>query len=546
MQRRTFLHGTVLTTLASSLPRWNILAAPLSPQANPPANPILPISEAFSRDFNGDDISKPHDILWNRDGYIAKKGGIPTVSETVPLVVVGGGVSGLSAAYLLRDLKPVILEQAPQFGGNSKGESLGPTTFAIGAAYLVKPDENSDIENLLKELFLETSLREEKSEDMSVFFSKKINKPFWEGATDPEAAHEFLRVRDIFKNILENQYPDIPYIDGSSISKELLYEWDSISFKQWMDKNLGPVHPHIEEYLQLYAWSSFCASLSEVSAAQMLNFITSEMDSILALPGGNAAITEKLYIRLQNEIGTQNLRSSCFVLDVAPNETGVRVIYEDSQGKLKAIQARSCIFASPKFVGARVITGLPAEQLKAMGEINYRAYIVANVILKNKIQSPTYELYDLKGEIPEDPRAMNPGERKFTDICFGSWAAEPGTDRGVITVYKALPFDGARQFLFSPFAHEKNRKQIEGQIPEILQALQLKESDVAGIRMTRWGHALPVASTGALSSGLAETAARSLGDRVVFANQDNWLNPSFEAAFGAAQSAALEIRRIFS
>jgi len=545
MNRRTFLHGTLVASAATALPNWKVRAFPLPSSVQGPANPIRLTTENSSIDFNGDDISRPHDILWDSEGYIAKKGGRPAVSEKLPLVVIGGGVAGLSAAYFLKDLKPLILEQAPQFGGNAKGEKVGSTAFAIGAAYLVKPDEGSAVEALLKELDLETSLREEKSDDMSVLFGKKVNKPFWEGATDPEAASEFRRVRDVLKNVLENQYPDIPYVEDSAISKELLYEWDSMSFKVWMDKNLGPVHPHIEEYLQLYSWSSFCGSLSEVSAAQMLNFITSEMDSILALPGGNAAITERLYTRLQEGLGQKNLRASCFVLEMTINQDGVLITYEDEKGQLRAIQAQACVFASPKFVAARVIKDLPADQLKAIDDMNYRAYIVANVILKNKLKSPTYELYDLKGKVPEDPRAMNPGERRFTDICFGSWAAEPNVDQSIITVYKALPYDGARQFLFSPFAHEKNKKQIENQLPEVLEALQLKQSDIAGIRMTRWGHALPLARTGGLSSGLAETASRSVQNRIFFANQDNWLNPSFEAAFGAAQIASEEIRKVF-
>jgi hypothetical protein len=192
-------------------------------------------------------------------------------------------------------------------------------------------------------------------------------------------------------------------------------------------------------------------------------------------------------------------------------------------------------------VASKVITGLPPEQYRAMDAINYRAYIVANVLLKKPVQSPTYELYDLKGQVPEMPRAMNPSDRPFTDICFGSWAAEPRTDRGIITVYKALPYDGARQFLFSPMAHDKNKRQIETQIPQVLTAMGLSTADVSGIRMTRFGHSLPLAVVGGLTNGLAATAARSLDKRIVFANQDNYLNPSFEAAFASAKEAATQL-----
>ncbi|MGZ5280043.1 MAG: FAD-dependent oxidoreductase, partial [Pseudobdellovibrionaceae bacterium] len=306
------------------------------------------------------------------------------------------------------------------------------------------------------------------------------------------------------------------------------------------------IHPHVEEYLQLYSWSSFCGSLGEISAAQMLNFVTSETESILALPGGNAAITEQLYVRLEKQVGRERMRSNCFVIDIAQNADGVRVLYEDGFGKLKTIQAQTCVFAGPKFVATKLISEMQEDQRRAMAAIQYRAYVVANILLKEKIQSPTYELYCLKGVAPEEPSAMSPSDRQFTDICFGSWAAEPQTDRGVITVYKSLPYDGARQFLFSPFAHDKNKRQIESQIPEVLASLNLKESDIDGIRMTRWGHALPLAKVGGLSSGMAETASQTIDNRIVFANQDNWLNPSFECAFAAAQEAEKKIRALLA
>jgi protoporphyrinogen oxidase len=512
------------------------------PMPQGPPNPMARISDPVSREFNGDDVDRPHEILWNKDAYIASKGGIPANPERIPYVVIGGGVAGLSSAYFMRDLRPVLLEQAPQFGGNSRGEQIGGTAYSIGAAYLVKPTRGSDVETLLKDLGLLNHAKVETSETATVFMNGKFQRPFWSGATDPQAGAEFKRVFTAFKYILDKQYPNIPYTRGSGLSPEMFKVWDQMNFSTWMKQALGPVHPHVEEYLQLYAWSSFCASLNEISAAQMLNFITSETDSILALPGGNGSITEAMYVKLQRELPPNSLRPGCFVIDITPNAEGVRILYEDGRRVLRSIQAKSCVFASPKFVASKVITGLPALQYKAISNITYRAYIVANVLLNRKIQSPTYELYDLKGQVPEAPRAMNPSDRPFTDICFGSWAAEPNTDRGVITVYKALPYDGARQFLFSPMAHEKNKRQIESQVPQVLHAMGLSERDVAGIRMTRWGHSLPVASVGALTNGLAATASQSLGKRIVFANQDNFLNPSFESAFASAKIAAQQVR----
>ncbi len=548
MDRRSFLHGSLMLSMLSALPRPSqaslrkmLRSGPLSAQ---PQNPISLTNQVASLDFNGDDITRPHDILWNKEGYIAKKGGVPAITETVPLVIVGGGVAGLTAAYQLRDLKPVLLEGAPQFGGNSKGEKIGESVFSTGAAYLVKPDEGSDVQTFLHELGLSSSLREESGDETSVLYKGEFQSPFWQGTTDLKSANDFQKVHQVFRQILEEKYPDIPLLDESAISKEEFASWDNQSFAQWLKTEFGALHPHVEEYLQLYCWSSFCGSMSEVSAAQALNFITSETDAILALPGGNAAITEQIYQKLEKENGRETLRGNCFVIDITANDQGVRVIYEDGEGQIKALQAKTCVFAAPKFVAAKVITGLSEERIKIIESFNYRAYVVANILLKEKVKSPTYELYCLKGQVPEEPLAMSPSDRQFTDVCFGSWAAEPNTDRGVITVYKSLPYEGARQFLFSPFAHDKNKKQIQSQIPNVLNAMGLTESDIDGIRMTRWGHAVPLAEVGALASGNADRASETFENRIVFANQDNWLNPAFESSFAAGQEAAEKIRNL--
>src|SRR5262245_36463284 len=70
------------------------------------------------RVFSGDSPDRAHGVLWDKQGYLARKGPLPPPEENVPLVVVGGGMSGLLSAYLLRDLRPVILERAERFGGN--------------------------------------------------------------------------------------------------------------------------------------------------------------------------------------------------------------------------------------------------------------------------------------------------------------------------------------------------------------------------------------------------------------------------------------------
>ena len=71
-----------------------------TPNENANDNPIQNVkySESSSLDFNGDNINRPHDILWNIDGYVAKKGGIPAPTKSTSVVVAGGGDGDRGAA----------------------------------------------------------------------------------------------------------------------------------------------------------------------------------------------------------------------------------------------------------------------------------------------------------------------------------------------------------------------------------------------------------------------------------------------------------------
>jgi hypothetical protein len=190
-----------------------------------------------------------------------------------------------------------------------------------------------------------------------------------------------------------------------------------------------------------------------------------------------------------------------------------------------------------------VIREVEPAQLQAIDQIQYRAYIVGNIILKRPIRPAGYDVFLLQGTPPPEPSAMRPSTRAFTDFCFANWSYPSANAPTVLTAYKAFPYQGARQFLFNPLSHQKHMESFAAEAAKILLVLGLQNSDVAGIRMTRWGHAIPVAARGMLSSGILDRASAPLGGRVFFANQDCFANPSFESALEASWRASQLARR---
>lgn len=57
-------------------------------------------------------------------------------------VIIGAGIAGLTAAYMLRDKNILLLEQEDRFGGRVWSEKINETTYNIGTQYLNEEDNS--------------------------------------------------------------------------------------------------------------------------------------------------------------------------------------------------------------------------------------------------------------------------------------------------------------------------------------------------------------------------------------------------------------------
>jgi len=299
-------------------------------------NPIdRAVPESGPAQYSGDNPGRTHQILWNKEGYLKERGGLPEPQEKAPLVIVGGGISGLTSAWRLRKHQPVVLERAPRFGGNSRGESWQGVDYSIGAAYLLKPAADTPIDALFRELGLAQLCREHDTPDPVIFDGRRYPS-FWEGRTAPEAKAQFEKLGSHFRDVLEGKngwfFPEIPVQDAALRGR--IDALDRKTFIRHLEEIAGGrLHPHIETAIEHYCWSSFGASARVISAACGLNFYAAELDPILVCPGGNAAVAERLLQRLSQALPPRGLRAGAVVFDVRVRSDGVQVTYEDPGGQ---------------------------------------------------------------------------------------------------------------------------------------------------------------------------------------------------------------------
>jgi protoporphyrinogen oxidase len=541
---------SVLLSRCAPAPRPQLAAsAPAAEIARTNWGPIdraLPDRTAAA--FSGDDPSLAHAALWDKPAFLAARGGaLPVPAERVPLVVIGGGIAGLTAAYALRAHRPVVLEQAPRFGGNSRGEAWRGIDYAIGAAYFVEPDEGSGIAGLLAELGLAGAYTVKTVEDPVVLHGRRYDE-FWHGVTAPDARAQCDRLREYFVSCLEGaegrEYPDIPVFDGEA--RRRIDALDRTTFVDHLRAVAGgPLHPHVETVVEHYCWSSFGASSTEISAASGLNFYCAEFGNVAVMPGGNAAVAERLLARLERAVPAANLRPRSLALDVRPVADGVVVSYLDGGGSLRALHARAAVVACPKFVVPKLLNALEPERVAAIDRLRYRAYLVANVLLDAPVKPDFYDLF-MAGEgrvdLADVEAAAN--RRKVTDVVLATYARHDER-RSVLTLYRGIPYDGARAALYEEGAWATSRREFEEQVAgEILPLVGLRQEHVVDMRLTRWGHPLPVAEAGLIAGRVVDALRAPLAGRVFFVNQDNWALPAFETAVTEALHFAPQVERV--
>jgi len=533
--RRSFLAAMSLASggiLLSSLSRC---FGDLKPyQRSPNQFDIGPIDREATRSpqvtFSGDSFDWPHHVI--RDGNYPKDGAPNGRRVKDPklhdVIIIGAGMAGMVAAWKLREFSPLVIEQAARLGGNSRGESWMGTDYSIGAAYITNPEPGGEIDLFLKEIDAYKFLVES-GETAPVILNQQRVRNFWEGYGDSDfiEASQTLKsyLLDVYNEHNGRVFPEIPF--RSNKARDAVLELDKYSFydllKSVVKKELPP---EIYNLVEHYCWSSFGASSHELSAAAGVNFYSCEFDSVWVAPGGNAGIVERIYHLLPEELF--RVSELVFHVSIEGSEVLVKSCLKD--GTVNLYRARTVVFAAPKFVASRVIANLEPRRLEAIAYLQYRAYLVANVLLNRTLKERFYDLY-FSSKDSADLNAFTASEKDgITDVILANFADRDGKN-SVLSLYRAYPFNGGRGIVFGMDNVRDVRNDFARQIySEILPLFGCDQSNVSDIRLTRWGHAMPVAERGIYRKKLPEILSAVFQDRVFFAEQDNWALPCFETA----------------
>jgi hypothetical protein len=311
---------------------------------------------------------------------------------------------------------------------------------------------------------------------------------------------------------------------------------------------VGPISALGWEAIEYYCWGAFGTTANETSAYHGLNFFAAEYGDILVFPGGNAFIAKRLAERIQRD-DPRRIRTGSWTVRVEREGDGFAATAWEG-GTLHRFHARSVVFAAPLFLAPKIIPSLPEAQRAAIATLNYRSYVVANVLLRRRADRifahPAfrngYELTRVHGTDVRKVPAEDISTRKvYSDAILADFASGRHPTHAVLTVYRPYPYAAGRAEVMST-PYEQMESEIRREVLAGFGPHGLRPGDIEGVRLTRWGHPMIVTRPGQLADGTMKAASRAQPG-LYFAHTDVQGAPAYENALAAAFEAVDEVTK---
>lgn len=502
----------------------------------------------------------------------------PEPQESTDVVIVGGGLSGLTAAYELREFSPIVFELHPRFGGTAQGETWRGTPYSLGSAYFITPDEGSYLESLYRTLGVDRIVHESPPTDDPYELNGSVVGDLGTLASlTADEREAFRQYRELVAYFGEN-YPEIPLVNNGPGGNDWILDLDRLTLEESVRQSLTvPVPDLLRSAIEGYCFSSFNSSWRQISAASGWNFIAAEEFGRWILPGGNAGLVAALVDRLRplehgtpRPCGPSHLRAGCRVVDIRKlGDERMLVTWKGVDGVMRSLTARRVVVTCPKHILRHMmpeVLTLDPELAEATHRVTTASYIVANALIEGELPQQFQEYYDLfllgNGSYPATDAEIPPFAR-ITDAVNADLSLSPtGTpgapprhgrhrgrhvgpprsrharDASVLTMYWPLPFGTSRFTIIEDDAWLTHAQSAATQVRSLLGLMGVDEQRVRQIRLTRWGHSMPIATPGFIASGTPEIFRRPYLNRVYLAHTDNWALPAVETALLEAKFQA--------
>lgn len=475
------------------------------------------------------------------------------------VVVVGGGLSGLTAVWALGragvdDL--VVLEGSDVLGGVSHGGHINGYPCPWGAHYIGLPDPDSPVlMHLLTDLGVITdfSPRGQPVVDpafrvrppvVNVYHGRTVSHDFfpWALASASHRAQYRAFLKDMERWSLWRDSHGRPAFQlpvAYASDAEEVRALDRMSFGSYLDAK-GWNAPPLRWMVDNRMTDEYGCRAHEISAWAAILYWAAEggvrsaaptpvaLPDLISWPEGNFFLVR----RLRELLPRGSLHLGAFVVDVRHRADEVHVtVWDQVEGTSHVYRGRACIFAAPKLRADLVLPELAASSRSHHQRLTYSPWLVANLLV---------------GRMPEHAAPC----LAWDNLIHGSWSLgflhnghlvqprqDPEETFGITfyACFSGATREGARRDLLELDWGTWARlvvDEVERVAPGIAQ-------EISRLDVWRWGHAMVQPAPGMMWGGLREALSAPLG-RIFFAGADAGILPLYEEAVYRGVRAAEE------
>lgn len=472
----------------------------------------------------------------------------PSRREQTDVLIIGGGVTGLSAMRRLQQrttLKVTLLEMEKEAGGNSRSGENKVSAYPLGAHYLPIPEtQNRDLVQLLVDLGVI-----EHEDEKGITYCEEylcidpeerllIHGEWHEGLVPqhgvPPGDREQIRAFLDFVHGLKGATGSdglpafiFPLVGASR--DPLFTQWDAITMQQFLHDR-GWTSPYLTWYVDYCCRDDYGAGISTVSAWAGIHYFAARKgmarnageNAVLTWPEGNHWLVKGLA-----KIVGSNVNTGCMAIAVRnAGDLTETDVYDAASNETFTIESKAVICALPQFVSGRIVQGRSFHP-----GFQYAPWVVANVTLSR-----------LPGGLGVSLAWDNVryGGRSLGYIVATHQRLDgfPGNET-VITWYLPLdeksPAEERTQALARTDVQwqEIVRDDLEKMHPEI-------SRDIREIEVWVWGHGMITPVPGFITGQLRQEAMQPSGN-IHFAHTDLSGISVFEEAFAQGIRAADEV-----
>ncbi len=461
-----------------------------------------------------DHFQVPHAI---RDG---QQFSIPEPSLYKEIVIVGGGISGLTALKHLTDYDVLLIEKENKVGGNSRRRQANGIDYPLGAILNQGPIAP------FTEFFDELAIPFQKlnGTHLNYFINgQTVPNPLDEGWQQlPLSASERRSFHRLAKELMELADPVDGIFFPRTDNKQSIKELDRLTFKQYLASN--NYSPAAQHFMNLMLSSRLGENGDNVSAWIALYILSTLKQPAYTLPGGHGAISEIL----RNDClvrKSDSIKTAFTVINVEnkPNDkVWVTGVFPDDS--LQTIAADCVVMATPKVYAKHAVQGLIEARPKLYDQFNYNAYLVAQIELNHRI-APAFETVS--------------ASHFSRFIVSADWLPNNRSPNGSghLTVYVPYPGVAGRFSLYEAYVPHLAQTIIN----DLHEILPETKGVMNSVYLHRWGH--PMVSCAPGMDTLCDNAKQPFG-RIVFAHSDSFGISGLYSAVWSGMEASMEAQII--